>query len=303
MLKYDRVDAFFPRSYLRIKSSSLIVRYRLPRRIRHTVSYRENPIKVQSLVDASARRSRRLLNSFDELEREVISSTFKDLTFQSEVEYCRWTVDELRYTIKLAQKAQVPEINVTEEFRCARTLVDDGGKDDMKRWRFYKKNCRLRHAWGVYFCSSLDWDSDVTHSMVRMFQLPEEWTHVSYSLPLRSSSARISALELDVSSTEVWNILGGVAEGTLPNEVRIAYVSKTGETRYMTFMACQHVEHSASLGAPGIPLGETTSEDRDSDISKYGYTRAVPARDGETSRTYNEEHSSGEDQRGLMLSC
>lgn len=266
----------------------MIVRHRLPRRVRRTVSYCENPSKVQSLVDASARRSRRLLNSFNELEREAGHSTtaFKDLTFQLEVENCQWTEEKLRYTIELAQKAEVPEIDVTEEFRCARTLVDEGGKDEMKRWKFYKKNCRWRHAWGAYFCSNLDWGSDVTQSMVRMFQLPEDWTHVACPLPLRSSSARNSALELDVSTTEVWNIFGGVAEGTLPNEVRIAYVSKTGETRYRTFMACQHGRYSASLGAPGLPLGETTSEDRASVLSKHGYTRAIPARDGEMYRAY-----------------
>jgi hypothetical protein len=88
----------------------------------------------------------------------------------------------------------------------------------------------MRHIWGIYLRSNLDWDSETTSYMERLFELPEE---------SEMSSAPIATVNLDAGNAETWNVS---TKASLPKQMRVAYISRTGETRYKTFMPCPSSE-------------------------------------------------------------
>lgn len=124
-----------------------------------------------------------------------------------------------KYTLRKARLVHVLESEATKEFLEARW----NGTTN-RSWSDYKGRCRLRHEWGIYLRSRLDWDWDTASCLERLFELPEE---------VVLQIAPIATVYLDAADADTWKIS---TEASLPHQMRVAYKSATGETEYMTFV-------------------------------------------------------------------
>lgn len=260
-----RLTEVLPRSYFEALCSPLLPWNVLPRRIRFTGLHNEDPRLIQSIVETQARRTQRLLNSFSELEREIRDSTsmlYESTQWKANDEDDEWDNEKLRYTVERARGVQVPENDLTDEFRAVRDpYFYDEGKEDLWRWRTYRYHCRRRHAWGHYFRSTMDWDPDVIYAMKHMFKLPANWLKSTSSPAARLFLPTNPAPEVDISSGESWKILAGPTPRTLPKEVRIAYTTQTGTTKFKTFFAEPSAEDFIPLRVREKKTGKASLED------------------------------------------
>ena len=198
---------------------------RLPRKVRGASKrWFNEPLFFKRLVELSASRSARLLNNVDELEREVLSSSpsRESKVSGSKAELSdlgdRLSDEELQQAFKIAQgvRLNVPRSDLTEEFHIA---IESGYRESYCGWKGFKERCRNRHAWGVYFRSSLDWEWDLAESLRHMYKQPykrEEMVTIQTVANLRNGLLEV--------------VVDGPVEG-----VRIAFESPTGEIMYKTF--------------------------------------------------------------------
>lgn len=160
----------------------------------------------------------------------------------------------------------VVESELSKEFLKARSNQWD--------WEEYKYNQRRRHEWGIYLCSNLDWDWDVAGCLERLFDLPEEVT---------PTTALITTVSLEAGKADRWNIF---TETRLPTEMKIAYKTATGETKYKTIMICPSTDHVASAGdssnvvgghhKPGHPGEEETEDEAEVNTDECGDSESEP---------------------------
>lgn len=215
----------------------------LPRRIRvESSTFDKNPLHLQSCLKRSARRSERLLSSFEELLWEVQYSTWRRipaaLCAGKNEAYPEGFRDGLvERSLHRARKVEVCEDECTKEFRTARSTVFESG--DWKTlglslldWYEYKRNCLLRSAWAPFFWSNLDWDWDVGGSLTRLYK-NETFT---------TSAAPIAMIYPDGVSGGAWIVKSRLASKDLPKEVRVEYRNDMGEVETMTY-ACAAPYH------------------------------------------------------------
>lgn len=162
----------FHQSVSRVDKVSVISRDVLPRRIRTNAVdliqvFRHN-------TDASRRRALRFLSSSEELEREIQDSARKET---SKSPLCliatddeALSIEKLQNTLQQAQKVHASGGPLTEEFVSARFA----GMERMQVWKEYKEHCQMRHTWGEYFRSNLDWDWDPSHSLKDLYGIEGE---------------------------------------------------------------------------------------------------------------------------------
>lgn len=82
------------------------------------------------------------------------------------------------------------------------------------------------------------------------------------------SSPPIATVTLDAGSANIWNV---VTETSLPQQIRVAYISRTGKTKYKTYMSCSSPEDDESAdelkqvdevqGAGGSQISRRVSSD------------------------------------------
>lgn len=132
------------------------------------------------------------------------------------------------YTLSQARCAHVFKSGATREFLEARRGWDS--------WILYNERCQMRHEWGIYLRSNLDWDWDVAGCLEGLFELPENVT---------SPTATIATVSLDVRNVDTWNIS---TESSLPRKMKVTYKSGTGEMKYKTFVSCPSSEDVVSTG-------------------------------------------------------
>lgn len=140
------------------------------------------------------------------------------------------------YMHSQAQRVHVPENDATREFLEARR--------DQRDWVDYKGICHMRHEWGMYLRSNLDWDWDTTGCLERLFELPEE--AIAPTVP-------IATVSLDAGRSDTWNI---ATDASMPMKIKIPYKSALGKTKYRTFVSCPSSEDVASTGELSHVVGE-----------------------------------------------
>lgn len=167
---YTRI--LFHQSVSRVDKVSVIARDVLPRRIRTEVV---DLIQVfHHNLDAYRRRALRLVSSSEELEREIRDNAWKEAKSESPLDLITpddeaLSIERLQYSLLKAQQVQARG-PLTEEFVSARFA----GMERMQAWKEYKEHCQLRHTWGEYFRSNLDWDWDPSHSLKHLYGIEEE---------------------------------------------------------------------------------------------------------------------------------
>lgn len=107
------------------------------------------------------------------------------------------------------------------------------------------KRREMRHIWGIYFRSNLDWDWDTGSCLERLLEIPEE--EVPLSIP-------IAIVSLDIRKANAWNVY---TESSLPEEVKVAYKSPTGETKYKIFVLSLPSDDVASASSLANIVEET----------------------------------------------
>lgn len=249
----------------------------LPRRYREAAKSAEDIPIVQGLIESTKQRTWCLLRSFDELEREVWgwANNFKS---QSEIDadplcdspynfgdvwWKRW-----RCALERARRAQVPENNLTEEFRKYRRVrverdptqdPEDWCRNVGRRWGYYHQRRKMRYKWGRYFLSNMDWDWDLGTCMKRLFKI-EKPNRVGPLPDAHSTSASSPAIDMDVVPGESWSILAEEARAMAPKEVKIAYKTKDGRTQYTSFVPASpspgHEHPISQTAASGPSSGE-----------------------------------------------
>lgn len=213
----------------------------LPRRHREATEWGEDAPPIQRLIEAAKQRSRRLLRSFNELEREVWGCASRTNISTSQLEivgHPHWiSADDFgdewwkhwKNTLERARKVQVSETVLTEEFREVRRL---GLRRESwyRHWAGYQLLRLTRQKWGQYFRSDMDWDWDLGTCMKHLFDV--EQTREGKSPAAQSSPAPYSKIDVKAEKGTTWRL---EAQGSLPREVQIAYKTETGKTLYMSF--------------------------------------------------------------------
>lgn len=145
------------------------------------------------MINSAQQRTQRLLRSFNELEREVRGRASQESisTLQLKVDTDPFwdTLDDFGdewwdcwdSRLRGARRMQVPENDLTEEFREARGMMldlpldaDDDWWDEKKNWAHYQLRCGSRHKWGQYLRSNMDWDWDLGGCLDRLFRLEKQ---------------------------------------------------------------------------------------------------------------------------------
>lgn len=133
-----------------------------------------------------------------------------------------------QYTPRCAQRVHISRNDLTEEFDDARRHIIN--------WNFYKLHCSMRHEWGVYLRSNLDWDWDTASCLRSLFAIPDR---------VLSPTAPIATLDLDAVEADMWNV---TTDSNLPMKMEVAYKSATGGTKHKMFMSCPSSEVVVSTG-------------------------------------------------------
>lgn len=92
----------------------------------------------------------------------------------------------------------------------------------------------MRHEWGIYLRSNLDWDWDTASCLEYLFELPEE--AIAPTVP-------IATVSLDAGRSDTWNI---ATDASMPMQIKIPYKSALGIKKYRTFVSCPSSEDVAS---------------------------------------------------------
>lgn len=231
-----------------------------------------NPI-AQGLADSAEQRTRRLLKSFDELEREVWGCASQINIFTSQLKMYAdpvWVfLDDFgdkwwgywNSTLDRALRVQVPENRLTEEFREARRIglenreIWSNGYNE-RNWAYYELRRISRHKWGQYIRSNMNWDWDLGACLNLLFKI-EKLTHEGQSPAAHSESAPCPAVAMGSVAGESWSILAEAAHVILPKEIKIAYKTKGGKTEYISFVPASSSpdHHSISETANSGPSG------------------------------------------------
>lgn len=150
-------------------------------------------------------------------------------------------------TLGRARSVQVPDNDITEEFREARRYGlghdpphEPGDRrqhivDDDKNWGYYQLRRTSRHKWGQYLCSNMDWKWDLGACMERLFTA-EKQIREGQSMLGRSTSASSIEIDMVVVPGESWRLMAEESHGILPKEVKISYKTKDCRTQYMLFV-------------------------------------------------------------------
>ena len=150
---------------------------------------------MESLKQQWIYRSRRLLYSLNELEREAEES--KLIAKLAVSERGRGSFYEVEHddsylvrSLSAALSIKVRRNRTTKEFLDARNNPFGVSEMDLRmNWKLYKENCILRHQWGEILRSNYDWGPDTSNSLKIVFgtvsPLPDfgEVYHTSSAAP------------------------------------------------------------------------------------------------------------------------
>lgn len=211
-------------------------------------------------ITAATSRSRRLLNSFDDLKREVRASKPRFEYFTSLwkaglfAPYQMWKGDPER-SRKRAQLVQIHDLDLTRAFMYAR--------EDPWAWITYKEDCHQKRSWGEHLRSNMDWEWDTGGCLKRLFEVD---TRTGAPSPRRKSSLDFliesERIEREISVRGVVKS-GGTQEKVMrvsieeihtrpPKTIQVSYVDTAGMVQLETY----HSGRSAKDGAaePDVDL-------------------------------------------------
>lgn len=217
-----------------------------PRKILDTVDrYGDPPILrnyAKMYIDASVKRTYRLLTSFDELKHElrcsVSSAEFASPSGLPDPRAPVETYESLLSSLNRARQVQVVKNDLTLDFILSRD-IDQLGVND---WLEYRGDLHTRRLWSEEFRSNLDWDWDPSSSLKRLFEVDRE------STPNISVSAVANGPHITVFiSSSHANTLEKV-------DVRIASVSEDSKKDESDFWTCIPItiENDAVLDEGGL---------------------------------------------------
>lgn len=196
-----------------------------------------DPPFIQDYLRLWIVRSRRLLSSFNEIDREardcLVSTGFAISPFTStERRETTFTEEQWERSIEQAQRAIVHSSDLTSEFLHACRRRKD---DPLWRWKEYKNYCQVRHKWGKLLCSCMDWDHDLSIDLKRLFK-PE-----AQPIP----SQREEEMDSDVPNLELPTL---VPYQSLPKVIRVPFKTDTGEVGYQSYYISTRSEPPSASG-------------------------------------------------------
>lgn len=184
------------------------------------------------------------------------------------------------FTLSQARCLHISESDATNEFLQAR-------RDGSYGWSRYKDRCEMRHHWGMYLRSNLDWEWDTASCLERLFDLPEN---------VAQPTAPIATVDLDVEDDGTWNL--STTKASPPTKMRVAYKSPTGEIKYRMFVSCPSSENVASVGE----LAQCIEARGDaSAISSEPHSGDTETEDGTADSTYENNDTAPMVETGLEL--
>lgn len=252
-----------------------------PRKILDTVDrYGDPPILrnyAKMYIDASVKRTYRLLTSFDELKHElrcsVSSAEFASPSGLPDPRAPVETYESLLSSLNRARQVQVVKNDLTLDFILSRD-IDQLGVND---WLEYRGDLHTRRLWSEEFRSNLDWDWDPSSSLKRLFEVDRE------STPNISVSAVANGPHITVFiSSSHANTLEKV-------DVRIASVSEDSKKDESDFWTCIPItiENDAVLDEGGLQSALKGPKTVGTGTSRKGASIAV-----NNSLSSRDEHSS-----------
>lgn len=144
---------------------------------------------IASLFTVACLHTQKLLVSIEALEQETQCAITRSTACDSMIGRTKSVSLEERRSylwrsLRSARRAHVSETSLTTEFLVARKprwlyLAELGlrpVRTDEEysevwpaNWDIYKTRCNLRHCWGVYLRSNLDWDWNLAKSLQTLF--------------------------------------------------------------------------------------------------------------------------------------
>lgn len=270
----------------------------------------DNPI-FQGLLESAEQRTLRLFRSFDELDREVWGSashpSISTSQSKTDADPCWYSLHSFgalwwnhwKSTLGRACSVQVPDNDITEEFREARRhglgrdpSHEPGDRrqrkvvDDDKNWVYYQLRRASRHRWGQYLCSNMDWEWDLGACMERLFTAEKQIREGPSTAGRRTSASSIE-IDMGVVPGESWSLMAEEAHGILPKEVKISYRTKDGRTQYMLFVPASsnpsphHPVFGTSCSGPSAGEQEIESLHTSSSYSDASHSNTYEGTPGE----------------------
>lgn len=228
-------------------------------------------------IDASVKRTYRLLTSFDELKHElrcsVSNAEFASPSGLPDPRAPVETYESLLSSLNRARQVQVVKNDLTLDFILSRD-IDQLGVND---WLEYRGDLHTRRLWSEEFRSNLDWDWDPSSSLKRLFEVDRE------STPNISVSAVANGPHITVFiSSSHANTLEKV-------DVRIASVSEDSKKDESDFWTCIPItiENDAVLDEGGLQSALKGPKTVGTGTSRKGASIAV-----NNSLSSRDEHSS-----------
>ena len=112
-------------------------------------------------------------------------------------------------------------------------------------WAWYEETSQLRHAWGIFFRSSYDWDWDPSESF--------KWLYNTKQREIELKDDQGDTIDISMKATQQ-------GRPSLPKQIRVAYETKMGKTKYRTFYAnASESSESEEEESPTLELDDTIS--------------------------------------------
>lgn len=187
-------------------------------------------------VDASVKRTCRLLTSFDELKNEIRCSVENaENASPSGFPHPIAPVegyDSLLSSLDRARQVQVCENKVTEEFIHSRDDEDSG----VVEWLQYRGWHHTRRLWSEELRSNLDWDWDLSSSLKHLFKEDKDPLQATSRLSPNAFGLSVSALS---NGPHITVFIESTNANTLENvDVRITTTFEDSEKDKSKFSTC-----------------------------------------------------------------
>lgn len=146
---------------------------------------------IASLFTEACLHTQKLLVSIEALEQETQCASTRSTACDTMIDRTKLgSLEERRQylwrSLRSARRAHVSETSLTAEFQVARKprwlylaelglrpvrMDEEYSEVWPANWDKYKVRCNLRHCWGVYLRSNLDWEWNLAKSLQMLFNV------------------------------------------------------------------------------------------------------------------------------------
>lgn len=253
-------------------------------------NFRMNSLPILNIpIRLAMSRSRRLLNSLDELRQNALEPQYnytyftevweEMFKFDKNILSFAYSWETIQQSHERAVEVDIIENDLTAEFLEARddphACLCGSVDEDYMNWAFYKEKCRVRSKWGEYLRCSMDWDWDTGSCLKHLFKVERL---------LYPNTVDLELIEANGRDRDILQVKIGGARTTMPEGIQVPYKDEFGRTWYKTFYPGPSSEDFTSFTEE---TEQTASQEFSRPLSPTG---SAP---GRTTKRMRIEHETG----------